>query len=274
MKKRSIIITAFLILTVLIFLSCKKDNNSNNNKINNFTIQTFKNKETNPYDSCGIIHNDVLSAIGNMPNFPYISSENTDVYMLDYMVSKGYCDSDLELSYLDSIGEVLNSYHDIASYSNQLFNDNLIEINQLNYLNKLNEIIVASIDNNSVYNIEICDLEISLSKDNGLTDDAKAIVWGALSIARYSGNFWNDALYNKENPWHLMFVTNGKEYHGNAVGEACADVCGWIGGWLGPRHGAKRTANANANSERHSKRYVEDHTDRCYDANGNLIPCK
>ncbi len=54
--------------------SCKKVNkNLNDNLINKNKLKTTI---INPYNQCGIIHNEVLTVTGNMENFPYVSIED------------------------------------------------------------------------------------------------------------------------------------------------------------------------------------------------------
>ncbi len=99
------------------------------------------------------------------------------------MISNGYCESDLELAYIDSIGDVLKEYQDLSLYGTSLYEAGLINSVQLEYFNQLNDLILNSIDFNEAYNAGIDELENNLYEDKSLSEDEKILLWGSILIA-------------------------------------------------------------------------------------------
>ncbi len=275
MKKITLIILGLFIVAVIIFLSCRKDPSKTNNITNSSKIIKLKSYWINPYDTIGQQHNEVLYAIGNMYGFPFITSTSIGEFGLNYLDSINNDSKDHELSYYDGIYDNMDKNQSLEDYANDLLNANKITTYQFNYLSNLNDIIVSYIENNTYFNDHINDLETTLLSDTNILQNDKYVIWGALSIARYSGNFWHDARISDSNPWHVIVAQTKKEirqeYTGSACGEAWADTKGWIGGLFGTCTG-KRGHCAKAAGQRASGRYVRDHT-HCYDENDNEVPC-
>lgn len=154
-------------------------------------------------------------------------------------------------------------YQNLSELSAQLLEESKINESQLSYLEKIDSLIISNIDDNDILNSRINDLEIDLLENTNMNDNDKLIIWGALSTARYSANFWYDALVNNENPWHVTFPTSNKfyviiAYTGTRFGRVMADIEGWVNGLFGGCEG-NHIHCANRGSVNSSRRYVIDH---------------
>ncbi len=221
----------------------------------------FRSSVINPYDRVGIIHNQVLIAVAEMPNFPNVEEEVMGNFMLSYMDSIGYNNTGYYLSYFNSMFDNIDDKQNLSNLAIELFKNNEISEIQLYYLQKLDTIISSNIKYNDLFNSNITEIELVFSKDNRISDEDKIGIWGAFSVARYSWNLWNDARLNTKNPWHVIFSNSlkGIVYDGTAVGETWADTKGWVYGLFHRcSKGIFRCAHVACDNQ--SRRYVVDHT--------------
>lgn len=264
-----------MILSGIIFYSCKKDVSNLNSKTNSSTINHLKSYWINPYDTIGQQHNEVLYAIGNISGFPWITSSSIGEFGLKYLDSINNDIADHDLSYYDSLYNTIVQNESFTDFAIDLLNANKINTYQYYYFEQLDDIIVTWIYNHTAFNEHINDLETTLLGDTSISDDGKYVVWGILSVARYSGNFWYEARTNETNPWYIILSQTKKEvrkeYTGSAVGEVWADTKGWVKGLFGTCTG-KRGHCAKSSAQRASGRYVRDNT-HCYDEDNNEVPC-
>lgn len=219
---------------------------------------------TNPYDIIGQEHNEVINAIGLIQDFPFISEDEMGNYMLAYLDEMGIQDSLHNLAFYNSLYDSMDENQTLSDLSIQLLNDSKINEEQLYYLEKIDTIIFNGADDNDNLNLKIDDLESSVLENSNLSDEEKLILWGALSIARYSANYWYDALNNSENPWHITYPNTSKtqiiiiNYSGTAFGRTMADVKGWVSGLCGMCEG-NHLHCAKRGSVNATRRYVVDH---------------
>lgn len=257
----------FTCIFCTLLFGCKKSNQEDFAVLQNANLNhgNYRNSIINPYDSIGIIHNQVLIAVGLMQDFPFTSQEDMGNYILTYMDSLGIDDPEHDLSYYNSIYDDIDKYKNLSELSNQLLDESKINESQLFYLEELNTIIISNIDDNELLNSNINDLETNLLENSNMTDDDKLVIWGALSTARYSANFWYDALTNRENPWHVTYPNSNKffviiNYTGTAFGRVMADVEGWVSGFCGICEGTHFHC-AHRSSVNASRTYVYNHLD-------------
>ncbi len=256
MKKISLVIIALIV----IISSCKKDDqNSGQNNLN----QNSKVGSVNPFNKIGERHNDILYAIGQMPNFPNTSWKEEYEYMLTYLESIGV-HSENQWPYYDSLAQNFNDKQSISELSQEFLDKKMINGVQYEYLDKLNNIIVLYIEDNKLYNLKIDQIETAFSSENRISDEDKFIIWGAFSTARYSANFWHDARVNINNPWYPVAKKskdhNPPGYTGTRTGEAWADTRGWIYGFFHPKASQGCWDNAGRESTSWSRIYKDNHT--------------
>lgn len=256
--------TVLIISIILLFISsCKKDD-CDNIENNNGKSNRYKSSIINPFDIIGQQHNEVINAIGLMQDFPFISEEDMGNYMLSYLDEMGLYDSIHNLDFYNNQYDNMDAEQSLSDLSIMLYNESKINSLQLFYLAKIDTIIVNGADDNENLNLNIDELEENLLENTELNNDEKVILWGALSITRYSANYWYDASINNENPWHITYPNLNKShiliinYTGTSFGRTMADVKGWVNGLCGMCEGNQFHC-AKRGSINASRRYVVDH---------------
>lgn len=119
--------------------------------------------------------------------------------------------------------------------------------------------IKISFSHNSQFNEKCSNLETKVFNLN-INESEKILLWGAIAVMRYSGNFWYNAYNAHNSPWN--FTCNCSYHSGskqtdnpNCLGHVIADVYGWCRGLLSNRGGEKLLSHAKRTAVNMSIKY-------------------
>jgi len=218
MKKISIIVASLLLVSGVIFYSCTKDKNIKESKkdiVNEFvetlnsSKASFQSKSLeigypeNPYDSMGIIHNNILEKVNNH------NSLNTNIYeaisFLEHIFNKQLDDNfyinefkkfKLQIIINDTAynTEFINSLTNISNEEKGLVNNYFLillhskDINEVIYLSKVAELYIIN--------------------NTNLSSKEKERILSTFAIFRNSSSFWVKINPQKLSSWYnnLMFA--------------------------------------------------------------------
>ncbi len=201
MKKLILVLS----LSMMMFSCNKKDDKLINSQANNRSNPPEEEIQ-NPYNWCGVLHNNTLDLLADNENFP-----NLDEYEVIAIIDEYYFNQTGDTNTL-SIEDYRDSYNENAwpfSESMQIFLDSgYMTQSQYDYVVKLEEIYLA--DSAIDFALEqIHLLEVDLYNDENIDNDGKAYVWYILAISKYSYQYWYNGFTNEESPWYT--VLNGSK---------------------------------------------------------------
>ena len=208
------------LIVLFLFVSCEKNIEYESPT---YFYSTTKIQTINPIDSVGIMHN---NALGYFLLNDSIVLDSAFLYIVDYFDS--FADT-TTMTTIDELYDFTDSsmFNFSISYviTNYLKPNGLVDSLQIEYLLELEDIIV-NFNTLFGYNRMLSALESTLARDNSFANVYdKDVIWGAISIARYSGTFWydyRDGILKQNN----IRDTEPPEYEGTWIGKVTADVVG------------------------------------------------
>ena len=216
--------------------------------------------QTNPYNYVGEEHNECLAALGADDEFGSMTDVEETQFIIDWFYNKDgiECDFDAE-----AIVQVVNSVDfdnlSLSIEANTWYENSDISAIQRDVLFQLDSIINTAFSDYDLFNQNCTELEIEISNLN-IDESEKVLLWGAVSVARYSGDFWNNAYNNQSSPWSFICDC---PYHGgapsqqkpNCVGHIIADSYGWCRGLVTNIGGGKLLHHAKVSATNMSRKY-------------------
>ena len=216
---------------------------------------TQRNSQINPYDYYGIDHNNALDILYDYSGHESLTELEQIEIILSYFIDK-YPNDDFDSpeDILDLMDELYDESLSITDKGDLLYSDGDLSSDQLEYFEDLDDI-VNGYSILSEYDDAIDDLEETLSNDSNLTTNDKIIIWGLISVARHSAEYW---YVEPDNGTSARKKPRPNGYTGTWIGEQTADAIGWINGFVNSSGHPIKSASAHAAS--YSRRYVDNHT--------------
>ena len=168
---------------------------------------TLSPKNVNPYEWVGIEHNNLLDIIGNN-----VADVNNITISETYYILQLEYPSTLTLTQTESIFNEINQNieKNIADY---YYKQGLITIKESLEYNKLAKIIKSEQNIKSLITT-LLKYESSIIQRNDLTIEEGAHILRASAVARYSSEYWNNAINNPNNVWHESVSTTNESGNG------------------------------------------------------------
>ena len=250
----------YIITGILLFIisSCSKLEHTDVQQEDKMLAGTLN--QTNPYNYVGEEHNQCLTSLGSDDEFGSMTDIEETQYIMDWFYNKDgiECDSSAEV-----LVQIVNSIDfdnlSISLEASTWFDNSQITATQLDVLIQLDSIINLAFSNNSLFNQKCTELELEIFNLD-IDESEKSLLWGAVSVAHYSGNFWDNAYNDENNPWNFICEC---PYHGgspsqqkpNCVGHVAADVYGWCRGLVTKIGDGKLLHHAKVTATNMSRKY-------------------
>lgn len=239
MKRKSILI-GIICSWILLFFACEKDSQN---------LPSEKISFENPLEIVGIMHNEALTQVekANAKDLKTAFQIIIDYYST-FNDTTTYTNVD-SLLYITSLG-----FYDVSLDSVCLYYKNAGYLNNIQYsycLSLYSAVEFSKTFDDFISNVK--EIEIKLYNEKELSEEEKDVLWGALSIAKYSGTYWHNYRKGEKAPEPV--------YTGTWIGETSADVAGWFLGFCEPS-GSQRWRpfrRASQTSASASERYVIAH---------------
>lgn len=256
MFKFKMIIAVMLIMGVTAFVGCEKETVIESKSVVEKEAfigkKTVLSKETKMeyFNSLGKQHNEVLDYIGKNIDVSVATQEERFDLASDYLNDNSTTFAEF-LEESQVVDEFLNNPSATATL---LFTNEDVPCEFSEYYNSLGAIFAYCLqkaeDNIEItpveFNAMILELENSVYVNysveidiNNNTGDEASLFLGARAIARYSYQFWNNAIHDEGNPWNKFFgaeqlkVSDFWKKVGHAIKVGAWDTGGFLLGGLG-----------------------------------------
>jgi hypothetical protein len=253
--KITIVLLTAVFIGLISFSSCEKESDNNNSSISeNRSVNLSKQDKVDYFNKLGIKHNEVLAFVGRNLDVSRATQEERFNSASEYLNDESTTFEDFVKLY-PIVDEILENPQTTADL---FFTNPENPSNLEDYYNQLGEIFATCLQNTeksievtpkefnqlinkleeSVY--DNYDVEVNIDENTG---DEAALFLGACAISRYSYQFWNNAVHDKNNPWFDFFNNEqsrrpggfwGKLWHAVKVG--VSDAAGFVVGGVGPTY--------------------------------------
>jgi hypothetical protein len=188
--------------------------------------QKYKNMAVeNPFEYLGFIHSQGLNLVITDSNFPALNIG--DVFKITDRLVRDEIDSTTYLSISDvkRIIYLLGYSCDYSELPQELLAEGLITTDMVPYFQEFISAVQSSFD---LYKIQsnLNDFETTISASS-LTDNQKAIFFGACAIGRHSLFYWQNQLDNAKSLWQPLLKRGN--VGNNGIPSKCKNPCNqWL----------------------------------------------
>ncbi|GAP43973.1 hypothetical protein TBC1_112132 [Lentimicrobium saccharophilum] len=228
--KKIVYSIATLFVTFILFSGC-------NNEVVQDDLPNGNIKQSvNPYEYIGELHNEMLLEWADYNNGVDSGMfDSTKIESIVEWVSTKVdpVDGINPYEYLNFSYEMYSEDFTLTEFATDLFNNDEVSAIAKNYLIELEEIVLSSGSDISLFLDEIIVYETKVGNID-LTAKEHLILLSAASIARNSLSFWYEANNNPSHPYHVLFANSRKINIWWKIG--IVDICGGVMGglWGGP----------------------------------------
>jgi hypothetical protein len=203
MKKVFFALSAAAILTAGI-IACNKQNPVVQENLEQFEIEG-KSANNNVESTLGRRHNQYLERVGRLNVFPEITRR--DLYNEGVKDAEKFREQVFDFEFFNSALDLAVNQKTLDNMASHLLNEGLISQALYDELLKIDGIL-NQIQSSTELNKKLLDNEKSIQRNSLLSSFEKDVAKGTSTIARYSSQFWSQAISNKQSPWHTFVMAD------------------------------------------------------------------